>query len=134
MQLGTQMWINSIQLQYHVIYLKLNTSVKNYSYNILDYINIYQYMSEIYMIQKIMQSISCHTLLQTCFNECTMNIYQYKFYIIRFVILNNRDCHRNNKWRDMQQYNNSRSYIRKSTVMKKCYIEYICVKYLCVHM
>ena len=43
--LGTQMWINSIQLQYHVTYLKLNTYVKNYSYNILAYINIYEYMS-----------------------------------------------------------------------------------------
>ena len=134
MQLGTQMWINSIQLQQHVIYLKLNTSVKSYSDNILEYINIYQYMSVIYMIQKIMQSIICHTLLQKCFNECTMNIYQYKFYIIRFIILNNRDCHSNNKGDDMQQCNNSRCYIRYSMVMKKCHIKYICVKYLCVHM
>ena len=112
MQLGTEMWINSIQLQYHVIYLKLNTSVKNYSYNILEYINIYQYMSEIYMIQKTMQSIICHTILHKCFNECMMNIYQYKFYIIRFIILNNRDWHSNNKWDHMQHGNNSRSYIR----------------------
>ena len=112
MQLGTHMWINSIQLQYHVIYLKLNTSVKNYSYNILEYINIYQYMSEICMIQKIMQSIICHTILHKCFNECTMNIYQYKFYIIRSIILNNRDCYSNKKGDDMQQFNNSRSNIR----------------------
>ena len=112
MQLGTQMWINSIQLQYHVIYLKLNTSVKNYTDNILAYINIYQYMSEIYMIQKIMQSIIHHTILQKCFNEFTMNIYQYKLYIIRFIILTNSNCHRNNTWDDMQQCNNSRSYIR----------------------
>ena len=85
---------------------------QNYSYNILEYINIYQYMSDIYMIQKIMQSIICHTILHKCFSECTMNIYQYKFYIIRFIILNNRDCHSNNKWDDMQQCNNSRSNIR----------------------
>ena len=44
------MWINSIQVQYHVTYLKLNTYVKNYSDNILTYINIYEYMSYIYMI------------------------------------------------------------------------------------
>ena len=36
---------NSTQLQYHGTYLKLNTYMKNYSYNILAYINIYEYMS-----------------------------------------------------------------------------------------
>ena len=128
------MLINNIQLQYHIIYQKLNTYNKNYTDNILAYINIYQYMSEIYMIQKIMWSIICHTISQKCFNECTINMYQYKFYIIRFIILNNKDCHKNKKGDDMQQCIYSRCYIRYSTFMKKCYIEYICVKYLCVHM
>ena len=48
--LGTQMWMNSIQELYHVTYLKLNTYLKNYSSNILTYINIYEYMLEIYKI------------------------------------------------------------------------------------
>ena len=112
MQLGIQMWINSIQLQYHIIYLKLNTFVKNYTDNILAYINIDQYMSEIYMIQKIMQSIIHHTILKKCFNEFTMNTYQYKLYIIRFIILTKSDYHKKNKWDDMQQCNNHRWYIR----------------------
>ena len=111
-QHGTQMLINSIQLQYHTIYLKLNTSIKNYTDNILAYINIYQYMSEIYMIQKIMQSIICHTISQKCFHEFTMNIYQYKLYIIRFNILTNRNWHTNSKWDDMQQCKKGRCYIR----------------------
>ena len=47
---GTQMWINSIQVLYHVRYLKLNAYLKNYSPNILTHMNIYEYMSYIYMI------------------------------------------------------------------------------------
>ena len=39
------------------------------------------------MIQKTIQSILCHTISLKCFSEFTMNIYQYKFYIIRFIIL-----------------------------------------------
>ena len=46
---GTQMWINSIQVLYHVRYLKLNTYLKNYNSDILTYMNIYEYMSYIYM-------------------------------------------------------------------------------------
>ena len=42
LQLGTQMWINSIQLQYHVIYLKLNNFVKNYTDK---HTSIYKYRS-----------------------------------------------------------------------------------------
>ena len=43
--------------------------------------NIYKYISihviDIYMIQKTMQSILCHTISLKCFSEFTMNIYIY---------------------------------------------------------
>ena len=36
-----------------------------------------------------MQSILCHTIQLKWFSELTMNIYQFKFYFIRFIILTN---------------------------------------------
>ena len=43
-----------------------------------------------------MQSILCHTISMKCFSEFTINIYQYKFYIIRFIIITNSYSERNN--------------------------------------
>ena len=59
-----------------------------------------------------MQTILCHTISIQCFSQFTTNIYQYKFYFIRFIILSDHDTNGNNKFYHIEKYNDSRYYIR----------------------
>ena len=88
-------------------------------------------MLEIYMIQKIMQSLICHTILQKCFNECTMNT--------NSILLGSLSSTTGTVTETTREMTCKSATIADSTsgraqLWKKCYIEYICVKYLCVHM
>ena len=70
------------------------------------------------MIWKTRQSIPFHTV-SFCFSEFTTNMYQYKFYFIRFIILTNNITKSSSNWYDMQQFSKTRCYIRYRTVMQK---------------
>ena len=69
-------------------YLKKLTNIsQKYEYIEIHVINIYD--------TKTWESMLCHTILMQCFSEFIMNIYQYKFYFIRFIILTNSTDRRN---------------------------------------
>ena len=73
--------------------------------------NIYKYILKIYMISKTMQSILCYIISMQCFIPYITNIYQYKFYFIRFIILTSYNTNGNNRWYHTEKYSHSRYYI-----------------------